>query len=597
MSSVRVKRVAAGLAAVAAVSALAAAGAWAQEPAGPGPPPPQRSAGAAAGGIFVELEDGGLDFVHFNGMSGEFYMVEINSGGGGMLDYDNDGDLDLYLVQGQLLGPGRESGGAPVAGAQPPPLTDRLYRNDLAVGPDGSPVLRFTDVTEASGLAATGYGYGLAAGDYDDDGWVDVYVANFGANTLLRNNGDGTFADVTAASGADDRRWSVPVAFVDYDLDGRLDLFVGNYLDFSFAGHKTCRTATGAADYCGPEAYVGVPNRLLWNRGDGTFADVTGAAGLGREPSKSLGVVAADFNGDRRPDLYVTNDLAANHMWIQDEGGGFTDQALLAGSAVNSMGRPEASMGVDAVDFDGDGDEDLFMTHLTRETNTLYLNDGQGMFEDATARTGLGPPSLKYTAWGTGWLDYDNDGWLELAVANGAVRVIEEQANRGDPYPFRQPNQLFRNLGTGRFADVSREAGEAFERAEVSRAIAVGDLDNDGDSDLLLVNNNGPARVLLNTHPGGHWLGVRLVGGPGRRDMLGTRVALLRPGRAPLWRRVQTGGGFAAVRDPRVRFGLGEQADVGAVRAYWPGGEVEEWTGLAVDRYTVLEQGSGRPVR
>ncbi|MFQ5349804.1 MAG: CRTAC1 family protein [Thermoanaerobaculia bacterium] len=576
----------------AVVAACLAAGgvALAQGPSDP-------AAGPPAAGIFVELQGSGLDFVHCNGMTGKFYMVEINSGGGGMLDYDNDGDLDLYLVQGQLLGSGEEIGDAGCASRHPLPLSDRLYRNDLTVHPDGRREIEFTDVTEAIALPAAGYGYGLAAGDYDNDGWVDLYVANFGPNTLLRNNGDGAFADVTASSGSDDERWSVPASFVDYDRDGWLDLFVGNYLDFTFAGHKTCRTATGAMDYCGPEAYVGVPNRLLRNRGDGSFVDVTTAAGLGRARSKSLGVVAADLNGDRRLDLYVTNDLAANQMWIQDERGRFSDEALLAGSAVNSMGRPEASMGVDAGDFDGDGDEDLFMTHLTRETNTLYLNDGHGMFEDATTRTGLGPPSLKHTAWGTGWFDYDNDGWLEMVVANGAVRVIQEQADRGDPYPFRQPNQLFRNLGNGRFADVSELAGETFQLLEVSRAIAVGDLDNDGDSDILLVNNNGPARVLLNNLSGGHWLGVRLVGGAGRRDMLGARVALLRPGRPPLWRRVQTGGGFAAVGDPRVLFGLGDVTEVEAVRAYWPGGEVEEWRGLPIDRYTLLEKGTGTPVR
>lgn len=563
--------------------------------------------------IFVEVTGTGLDFVHFNGMSGEFYMPEINSGGGAVFDYDGDGDLDLYLVQGSMLGPGKTLADARVKPMHPEPLTDRLYRNDSAPGPDGRLVLRFTDVTLQSGLeTTTGYGFGVAAGDYDNDGRIDLYVTQLGSNLLLRNLGPDAaghfrFEDVAATAGADDPRWSVPASFADYDHDGRLDLFVGNYVDFTYENHKVCRTSTGAQDYCGPSAYVGVPDRLLRNRGPGadgkvSFEDVSTRTGPGRVPSKTLGVVAADLNGDGRLDFYIANDLEANQMWMQQPDGTFSDEALLAGSAVNVHGQAEASMGVDAGDFDNDGDEDLFMTHLTGETNTLYANDGTGLFDDATADSGLGPPSWPYTSWGNAWLDYDNDGWLEMMIANGAVRVIEELANRGDPFPFHQKKQLFHNLGPGadgkvRFEEVTARAGRVFELSESGRGIAAGDLDNDGDTDVLLVNNNGPARILLNNvGQDRSWIGVRLVGQKVERDMLGTRVAVLRPGGKPLWRRVRTDGSFASANDPRVLFGLGDFSGSVSVRAVWPSGRVEEWQGLSIRRYHTLREGSGRSV-
>ncbi|MEM7356474.1 MAG: CRTAC1 family protein, partial [Acidobacteriota bacterium] len=552
--------------------------------------------------LFVELADSGFDFVHFNGMSGEFYMAEINSGGGALLDYDNDGDLDLYLIQGRMLGTAPDPAKAVVPPRHPLPLTDRLYRNDLEVQPDGSRRLRFTDVTKASGLEPAAYGFGVAAGDFDNDGWTDLYVTRLGSNSLLRNQGDDTFADVTAESNADDDRWSVPAAFADFDGDGWLDLYVGNYLDFTLDKHKVCRTATGARDYCGPTAYPGVPDRLLRNRGRGangkvTYEDVSATAGMQREHSKSLGVVAADFNGDGKTDFYVANDLTPNQMWLQTAGGRFVDEALLAGTAVNGAGKAEASMGVDAGDFDGDGDDDLFMTHLVAETNTLFLNDGSGMFEDASIESGLGVHSWGHTSWGTAWFDYDNDGWLELMTANGAVKIIEELANAGDPFPFHEKNQLFHNLGgkTG-FEDISATAGKVFELSEVSRAIAIGDLDNDGDTDVLLVNNNGPARILVNNiGQDRHWVGLRLLGSA-KRDMLGTRVALLRQGKDPLWRRVRTDGSFAAANDPRLLFGLGDKAGRVDVRVHWPDGKVEQWNKVAVDRYNTLEQGGGKAV-
>ena len=432
--------------------------------------------------------EAGLDFDHVNGMSGEYYFNEMMGGGVALLDYDSDGDLHVYLIQGHILDPAGKSDA----------LTDRLYRNDLESDSAGIATLRFTDVTRASLIHSDGYGMGVATGDYNNDGWTDLYITNFGSNRLLRNKGDGTFEDVTTASGADDRRWSVAATFFDFDRDGWLDLFVGNYVDFSLASNADCRTAGGAQTYCSPAAYPPEPDSLFRNLGDGTFEDVSGRAGLAGTAGAALGAVAADFDGDDLIDLYVANDGMPNRLWMNDGSGSFKDEALLAGVALNQDGQPEASMGIAASDFDGDGDIDIFLTHLEQETNTLYVNDGAGLFEDASIRSGLGPPSLAYTGFGAGWVDYDNDGWLDVMTVNGAVVDIESLKQSGDPYPLHQTNQLFRNLGDGRFQEVTAHAGEAFSLSEVSRGAAFGDLDNDGDIDVVVVSNNGPARLLLN---------------------------------------------------------------------------------------------------
>ncbi len=559
----------------------------------------------------------GLDFVHFNGMSGELYAVEVAGAGAAVFDYDNDGDLDLYLIQGRMLGRGKEVSAALFPPRHPLPLTDRLYRNDLEVSAEGGRRrqrppggiqggdLQFTDVTLTSQLKATGYGMGVATGDFDNDGWVDLYVTNYGPNQLWKNNGDGTFRDVTAASGTGDRRWSVSATFFDFDRDGWLDLYVANYVDFSEATHKICRRETGARDYCGPQSFTPESDRLFRNRGDGTFEDVTSRSGLAKTFGAGLGAVAADFDGDGWLDLYVANDMWPNQLWMNQRAGAdgrvtFRDDALLAGAAVDAEGRPQASMGVDAADFDGDGDEDLFMTHLDKQTNTLYVNDGQGFFHDASFASGLGAASWNMTAFGTAFFDYDNDGRLDLLAVNGAVYVIQELARRGDPFPLHQPNQLFRNLGDGdtlRFADVSAEAGEVFALSEVSRGAAFGDLDNDGDTDVVVTNNNGPARVLVNLHgQDRHWIGLRLLGGTAPRDMLGSRVEVRRAGQKPLVRRVASDGSYASANDPRVLVGLGESTAVESVRVLWPNGQAEEWRQVPIDAYTTLVQGKGTPV-
>ena len=553
----------------------------------------------------------GLDFVHFNGMSGELYFAEHTGPGGALFDADNDGDLDVYLVQGTMLGDGKSVSDAtrPPAG----PLGDRLFLNQLAAGPDGKPVLSFTDVTETSGLDARGYGMGVATGDYDNDGRTDLYVTRFGANQLLRNEGPGadggvSFSDRTAEAGAGDERWSTSAAFLDLNDDGWLDLFVVNYTDFRIANHKLCADPAGAPDYCGPRSYRPVADRLLLNRGPDksgrvTFDDITASAGVAGQAAAGLGITVADFDADGRIDIYVANDQMQNHLWLnQGEGDDprLVNVALERGCALDHQGQPQASMGVDAGDVDGDGDEDLFMTHLRQETNTLYLNDGRGFFVERTISSGLGAPSFDFTGFGTSLLDLEGDGWLDVIAVNGAVRLIEEQKNAGHPFPLEQRNQLFANR-QGRFEEISDQAPVLAVPA-VSRGAAVGDVDNDGDPDVLVLNNAGPAQLLINHSNGGHWLGLRLIGSPAAgaegRDMLGAEVTLERPGSGRLLRRVRSAASYLSANDPRVLFGLGTTEPTSGLRieVRWPSGRTEAWDGLELDRYTTLVEGSGEPL-
>ena len=530
----------------------------------------------------------GLRFVHYTGATGEYFLPEILGPGGALFDYDGDGDLDVLLLQGAPLDTGPDRAALfPLPSGHPPGA--RLFRNDLVAG--GDRVLRFTDVTEQAGLRFEAYGMGAATGDFDNDGDPDVYLTAFGANALLRNDG-GRFTDVTAEKGVGDERWSTSATFFDYDRDGDLDLFVANYVHFSAAANKRCFDAVGARDYCLPSVYRPVPDRLFRNEGGGRFRDVSEAAGITRADGPGLGVVAADFDGDGWLDLYVANDGAANQLWMNRGDGTFEDRGLFSGTAYNAEGLPEGSMGVAAEDFDGDGDEDLFVTNLPRETSTLYLNQAKAQFHDATDAWGLGTPSAARTGFGAAFFDYDHDGRLDLFVANGAVTIVE--ALRGRPYPFQETSQLFRHPGAPPFEDVSARAGLTV--AEVSRGVAAGDVDNDGDLDLLVTNNNGTPRLWLNTaERRGRFLQVRLRGTADNRDGIGARVDVVRAGAPTLRRRVRTDGSYLAAGDPRVHFGLGSaRAEEIVVR--WPGGGHESWPAGGADRMITLIQGTGRAV-
>ena len=547
---------------------------------------------AAQAPLFVEsAAAAGLDFTHVNGATGQFYMPEVMGSGVALFDYDNDGDLDVFLVQGGPLG---------TAGAQTPARAaapaSRLFRNDLIVAASGAPTLRFTDVTARAGVGLHAYGMGAATGDYDNDGDLDLFVTSFGPDTLYRNNSDGTFSDVTKEAGVSDPLWSTSAAFLDFDRDGDLDLFAANYLDFTTADNKVCHDPVGARDYCSPRAFRPVPDRLYRNDGQGRFADVSEAAGISTADGNGLGVAVGDYNGDGWLDLYVANDATANQLWINRRDGTFADEGLLSGSALNAAGNPEGSMGVASGDVDADGDEDLFVTNIIGETFVLYVNDGKGAFEDARVRAGLARPTAAFTGFGTEWFDYDNDGWLDLLVANGAVNTIEQQ--RGQPVPYRMKNQLFHNTGRGQFEETSAAGGPAFARAEVSRGAAFGDIDNDGDTDVVVTNNNGPVRLLINqTDARHHWLQVRLQQDAGQRFAFGARVGIERAGKPTLWRRVKTDGSYLSASDLRVHVGLGSSTAIDAVVVEWPDGVRERWTSIGPDRLVRLRRGTGEPSR
>ena len=517
----------------------------------------------------------GLAFTHVNGMAGEYFDAEIFGPGVALFDYDNDEDLDVYVVQGQPLGraPARTD------------LRDRLFRNDLRVEGDGRRTLRFTDVTEQSGVDVRSYGMGVAAGDFDNDGWIDLYVTRVGRSVLLRNNGNGTFTDVSRRSGTDHEAWNVSASWLDVDRDGWLDLYVATYLTYRFDADQDCFGRAGEPDYCDPSVYRPGRDRLYRNQRNGTFADVTARALAGGTTGPGLGVATADFDNDGWIDFYVANDRRENDLWINQRDGTFRNRALEAGVALNAQGRAEASMGVDAGDYDNDGNEDLVVANLTGEGSTLYRNLGGAVFEDVAAAAGVRAASLPYTGFGAAWLDADSDGWLDVLTVNGAVRTIEALARAGDPLPLHQRRQILRNRGDGRFEDATARAGEAFQMSDVGRGAAFGDVDNDGDTDVLVGNNNGPLRLFVNEARGQrHWLGIRLAGG----QALGARVQLTRAGLPPIWRRARSDGSYASANDPRVLVWLGESATQPAVRVTWPDGHVQSVADLPIDRWSTV---------
>ncbi len=549
---------------------------------GPGDRPGAQPRSAEVPPLFREAAAAtGLVFHHFADASDDFRLPEIMGSGVALLDYDLDGDLDVYFLQGAPLSDGAD----PAASKFPPRhgLGNRLFENRIV--PDGT--LSFEDATDRAGLGFEGYAMGAAVGDYDGDGDPDLYVTALGENALYRNSGDGSFDRV---DGPQDRRWSSSAAFVDYDQDGDLDLFFTNYVDFTVRNNKQCFSPVGARDYCNPTVYNPVPDRLFRNDG-GQFADVSAEAGLGAAFGNGLGVASADLNSDGRPDIYVANDGTENQLWINLGGGRFENEAMLSGAAVNADGRAEAGMGVVAADFDNDGDDDLFLTHNTLETNTLYLNNGRGHFVDATNRFGLGSLSMPFTGFGVSWADFDHDGRLDLFVANGAVTVMETL--RGGAYPFLQDNQYFRGTEQG-FEAMQGSAVWGGLEPLVGRGTATGDIDRDGDLDLVVSNNNGPARLYLNHTEGPPALLVTLGANGRNPSALGAVVGLRCSDGSEQWRRVRRDGSYLSSSEPVAHFAAAAGAVPESIEVGWPEGGWESFPAPPGGGAVSLQQGAGR---
>jgi hypothetical protein len=508
----------------------------------------------------------GLRFVHDRGSTGEHRLPEMVGAGLAWLDYDNDGWMDLYVVQ---------SGPFPPQGSAK--ARDQLFRNNG----NGT----FTDVTEKSGLNDTAYGMGAIAADYDNDGFVDLYVTNYGGNILYRNNGSGTFTDVTARARVAGPRWGTSAAWGDIDGDGRLDLFVAQYADDRKDKDLFCGDAkTGERDYCPPIMYDGTLSVLYRNNGDGTFTDITKEAGLGKAPGKALGVLFVDVDLDGKPDIYVANDQLMNFLFRNLRGGRFEDISVTSGTGFGAEGNPQGGMGVDAGDLDGDGLPDIAVANFENEPNQFYRNLGSGLFEDLSLSSGFGPPTLPYVKFGLNLLDVDSDGDLDAFMANGH---IYDKPRRQGASAAQKPLLMW-NDGTGRFR--SRGCGPAFDRELVGRASAASDYDNDGDPDIAVSNSGGPLLLLRNDGEHGHWLGVELAGKASNRQGIGARLVAETPAGKKLTRFVEAGSSYLSSSDPRVLFGLGAEASIKKLTIYWPSGKVQVVENLAAGKYVKIEE-------
>lgn len=544
------------------------------------------AAGAAAGAyapvtnLAVQYTDitaaAGIRFRHDNAASSEKYLIETMGSGCGWIDYDQNGLMDLYLVNGAAT-----SAYKPKAR-----LGSALYRNNG----DGT----FTDVTEKAGVSAEGlFGMGVAVGDYDNDDFPDLFVLGYGRCILYRNNGDGTFTDVTAQAGvANVGRWASSAAWFDYDHDGRLDLVIANYVDWTPQGNFYCGSrGPGLRSYCHPDDYHGQAPTLFHNNGDGTFTDVSKASGLAAKPANGLGVVTFDYDNDGWDDIFIANDSMPNSLFHNRGDGTFSELAYEAGVAVGSDGAPEAGMGVDAADMTGDGRMDLIVTHLDLQLARFYKNLGDGSFDDATYRSKISYDTFRLSGFGTRFLDYDNDERRDLFIANGHVLDNIDRYHPGTRYA--EPKLMFRNLGNGCFQNVSSQLGADFLSPAVSRGAAVGDFDNDGNLDILVSNNGGPPQLLRND--GGnanHWLQIFLIGTRSNRDGVGARIRIW-AGDLALCDQRKGGMSYQSAQDPRLHFGLGNRKTVDAVEVHWPSGEVTRVGELAADQVVCIKERVG----
>jgi predicted Zn-dependent protease len=536
------------------------------------------------GGLFTDVaQSAGIRFLHSHGGTGRKYFLETTGSGCAFFDFNNDGWLDALLLQaGPVPGTAER---APWDREKQP--RNRLYRNQG----DGT----FADVTEGSGLENTGCSQGVAVGDYDNDGYEDLYITAYGGNFLFHNErGSGRFSDVTRRAGVANTeqgpRWSLSAAFIDYDNDSFLDLFVTHYCQWTPQTDKACYDARGNRSYCHPQVYDGDTMTLYHNNRNGTFSDVTKSAGIAGLVGRGMGVAALDYNQDGREDLYVTGDLTPNFLLRNNGNGTFTDVALEAGAAFSDSGQPLSGMGVGVGDFDNNGFEDLFVTNFSKQGNSLYRNTGRGVFDNVTFPSGVGNISLPFLGFGCEFLDYDLDGHKDILVANGHVMDNVELTERGVTYAQRK--SLYRNNGNGTFTDVTRGVGDLLTR-RVSRGLAVGDFDNDGDLDVLVNNQNDRAQLLRNNREeGNHWIAFQTVGVKSNRDGKHTKITV-RVGKRKMFSEVRSGSSFCSHSDRRVYFGLGKSRGVDEVQVRWLSGVTETFRPLAADRLYVLTERKG----
>ncbi|HKE87933.1 MAG TPA: CRTAC1 family protein [Vicinamibacterales bacterium] len=518
--------------------------------------------------------EAGIDFQHVNGASADKHLIETMGSGGLFFDFDNDGWIDIFLVDGGSL--------ADPAVAKR--ARHRLYRNR------GNAT--FEDVTTRSGITHRDYGMGACAGDYDNDGWVDLYVTNRGPNILYHNNRNGVFTDVTRTARVGSPLWSTSCAFADLDRDGDLDLFVTNYVTIDATHSPFCGNAKLRMRlYCHPLTFEPQPNIIYRNDGNGVFSDVTAEYGIAGNRGNSLGVVVADYDEDGWPDVFVANDSVPNFLFRNSGGRHFEDVALRSGTAVATDGKARAGMGIDAADYDEDGRLDLVVTNLDFETHSLFRGLGDGLFFDATSESGFGYATLPFVGFGVVFLDYDNDGHLDIAIANGHIMDNAPLYRAGATYAQR--NLLFHNQTARRFKEVGRSAGPGFALEKVSRGLASADIDNDGDLDLL-VTNNGQTGDLLRNDGGNreYSLLVRVIGVKSNRDGIGTRLRLTAAGRTQV-REVKTGSSYLSQSDPRVHFGLGSVARVERLELRWPSGRTEIVQDVPANHLITVREGEG----
>ena len=526
-------------------------------------PVPSRNHDVRFTDVTAEL---GIEFRHVNGESGKKHFIEPIGSGVALFDFDNDGDLDLYFVNGSDL-PGISSS---------IPQTNRLYRND-----DGA----FTDITDKASVGNTGYGLGCCVGDYNNDGFTDLYVTNYGPNVLYRNNGDGTFTDITGTADVDGDQFSSGCAFVDVDADGYLDLYVVNYVQFDPDTNPEC-TRQGIPTYCTPEALPGVADVFYRNNGDGTFTDVSEKSGVGATDGKGLGVVCGDIDNDGDVDIFVANDTTPNFLYRNERNGAeMMEDALFAGVALSEEGRAYSGMGANLGDFDNDGYLDIVITNFQDQTNSLYHNAQGEFFTEMSFAKGIGEKSLPYLAWGVDFSDFNNDGWLDLFVANGH---LDDNIAEIDPIgTYAQPNQLFLS---DRGVNFTENPDAAIAQQKVSRGTAFGDIDNDGDIDIVISNLKDTPTVLRND--GGNasqWLGIKLIGTHCNRDAIGARVTVVSEGLTQI-REVKSGSGYLSQNDLRLHFGLGAATSVDTLTARWLCGKVQTLQNVETNQILVISE-------